>query len=77
MDPASVFKAIAEQGLAIVAVVVMAVALWSIYRERINDLKADRDEWKRIAQDSIEANELATRVTERLASRDGNGGRAK
>lgn len=73
MDPVQTIQAIADQGLAIVAAVALAGALWVMYRERINDLKAERDEWKRIAQDSIEANELAARVSERLAAKDRDG----
>lgn len=64
MDPA--FRAIADQGLAIVGVVALAVALWWVLRDYVGTLKHDRDAWRTVAQGAVEA---IDRLTDELAAK--------
>ena len=64
MDPA--LRAIADQGLAIVAVVALALALWWLAREYIGSLKLDRDSWRSIATGAVAA---IDRLSDELAAK--------
>lgn len=59
-------RSIADYGLAIVAVVAMALALWWLIRSYIESLKHDRDYWRTVASGSVEAIE---RLADELAAR--------
>jgi hypothetical protein len=67
---ATVFRAIADQGLAIVAVVALSLALWWLIRTHLESLRSDRDYWRTIASGAIEAlDRLADELAKRPRSR--------
>jgi hypothetical protein len=63
------FRAIADQGLAIVAVVFLAVALWWVIRAYIQSLRDDLDACRRVRDEAIAGWRAQTAATEKLTDR--------
>ncbi|CAN5574176.1 hypothetical protein BH23CHL8_BH23CHL8_00710 [soil metagenome] len=72
MDPASAFNAIADQGLAIVGVVALSVALWWLIRAYIDSLRADLLATRKELSEAVTGWRGQTTATDKLTDKLGD-----